>query len=96
MNVPLPQKWALIVRVNPTLAKKIEGQGYFLSAEDCVELEKIDRLMQVLVRCGNGRFTCAVQNVKHFVHIINEHRKEVYDDDIRKGGDYVRDVSLPV
>lgn len=95
-TMPLPAKWALICRMDRTLANKIQGQDFFLSIEDCAALEKIDRLLQVLVRCGNGRFVCAVQDVKHFIHIINEHRQKVFGDDIMKGGDYVRDVSLPV
>ncbi len=94
--MPVPCSFSAIQGKNPALAKKVKEQHYFLTVEDCEALEKIDRHTQVLVRCGGGRFTCAVQSVKHFIHIINEHRKEVYNDDIMKGGDYVRDVSLPM
>lgn len=56
----------------------------FLSDSDIDIIAQHDRLRQVLVRCGNGRFTCAAQDVKHFIAIIE-----------RDGQDYVRDVSLP-
>lgn len=42
------------------------------------------RMTPVLVRCGNGRFTCPAQNVAHFVGIIEN----------SNGEDHVRDVSL--
>ena len=41
------------------------------------------RLLQCVVRCGNGRFVCPLQDVSHFVEIIE-----------REGSDYIRDVSL--
>ena len=81
---PMNDKVAKIARVNPTLAKKIDNQGTFLSNEDIKEVEKIDRMMLVLVRCGNGRFLCPVQNAIHFCNIID-----------KEGTDYVRDVSFP-
>jgi len=56
----------------------------FLSAEAVQELVKLDRLFQVLVRCGGCRFTCAAQDVAHLARCIEA------------GGDYVRDVSFPV
>jgi hypothetical protein len=73
-----------IARTNPKLANKINGQMTFLNNEDIAEVEKIDRMMMVLVRCGNGRFICPVQNVKWFCDIID-----------KEGTDYVRDVSFP-
>ncbi len=73
-----------ISRVNPTLANKINAQHIFLTNEDIAEVEKIDRMMMVLVRCGNGRFVCPVQNVLHFCNIID-----------KEGTDYVRDLSFP-
>lgn len=56
----------------------------FLTSADMPELVKLDRLFQVLVRCGGCRFTCAAQDVAHLIKCIEA------------GGDYVRDVSLPV
>jgi hypothetical protein len=70
------------------------------------ELEKIDRSLVVLVRCGNGRFLCPVQDVRHFMAIIEEHYRfkgngkgviPMADYAKMEGEhpDYVRDVSLP-
>jgi hypothetical protein len=73
-----------ISRSNPTLANKINKQFTFLTNEDIPEVEKVDRMMLVLVRCGNGRFLCPVQNAIHFCNIID-----------KEGTDYVRDVSFP-
>jgi hypothetical protein len=56
----------------------------FITAAQMSELIKLDRLCPVLVRCGCGRFTCAAQDVAHFIKCVEA------------GGDYVRDVSLPV
>ena len=56
--------------------------GGFLSSEDLPDLIKIERLQQVLVRCGGCRFTCAAQDVEHLIKCIDA------------GGDYVRDVSF--
>ena len=75
---------AKIARVNPTLANKINGQYTFLTNEDIAEVEKVDRMTMVLVRCGVGRFICPVQNALHFCNIID-----------KEGTDYVRDVSFP-
>jgi hypothetical protein len=59
----------------------------FLSASDVAALaaDGRTRLTKVLVRCGNGRFTCSAQDVAWFVGIITASGKE-----------HVRDVSLPV
>lgn len=61
----------------------INNGGFLTSFSEEAELANHDRLRQVLVRCGNGRFVCAIQDVGHFRGIIN-----------RDGQDYVRDVSL--
>jgi hypothetical protein len=60
-----------------------ESLGFLTSPEDEQKLLAEDRLQQVLVRCGGGRFTCAVQDLAHFVEIIN-----------KDGTDYVRDVCV--
>jgi hypothetical protein len=69
---------------SPAFAKKIDKQMGCLTIADVQKLIEIDRLHQVLVRCGNGRFVCAAQDVEHFMKCVE------------KGGDYVRDVSLVV
>lgn len=56
----------------------------FMDSGGVSELVKLDRLFPVLARCGGGRFTCAVQDVEHFIKCVSA------------GGDYVRDVCLPV
>lgn len=63
--------------------KNAESYG-FLRDTDMAELIALDRLFQVLVRCGGCRFTCAAQDVAHLVKCVEA------------GGDYVRDVSFPV
>lgn len=59
----------------------------FLTEQDVLVLanDPYTRLTQVLVRCGNGRFVCAAQDVKHFVSIIE-----------REDSNYIRDCSLNV
>lgn len=65
--------------------QRINQQSYgFLRDTDMPELIAVDRLCQVLVRCGGCRFTCAAQDVAHLVKCVEA------------GGDYVRDVSFPV
>jgi hypothetical protein len=66
-----------------TLNRVITDNGGFLRNNDIELLAESDRLRQVLVRCGCGRFICAAQDVAHFVEIID-----------RDATDYVRDVSL--
>lgn len=57
--------------------------GGFLTAANIAELAKLDRLRQVLVRCGSCRFTCAAQDVTFLTGIIT-----------RENSDHVRDISL--
>jgi hypothetical protein len=70
----------------PRTAEKIADQGGFIVAEDLLKLAAIDklRLELLLVRCGNGRFLCPIQDVVHFTQIVR-----------REGSDYVRDVGIP-
>lgn len=85
-----------IRKANNGLASAIERQGGFLYDAQIPELIKIDRLMLVLVRCGNGRFMCPVQDLNHFIGIIEEHSKMVENVELPlEPSDYVRDVSLP-
>lgn len=58
--------------------------GGFITSEQLPALAQLDRLCPVLVRCGGCRFTCAAQDVTHLIRCVVA------------GGDYVRDVSLPV
>jgi hypothetical protein len=69
---------------SPRTAEAIFDRGGFLTAEDVKSIATGNRLMLLLVRCGNGRFLCAAQDVKHFVAIVTA-----------EGRDYVRDVSIP-
>lgn len=68
----------------PYRASLLRNTGGFLTCEgDKEELLKEDRLQSVLVRCGGGRFSCPIQDLQHFIDIIN-----------KDGTDYVRDVSV--
>lgn len=62
----------------------IKADGGFMSMAQLDEIAKHDRLRMILVRCGNGRFQCPAQDVRHFVRIIGV-----------EGTDHVRDISLP-
>lgn len=55
-----------------------------LAMDDLPALMFHDRLVPVLVRCGGCRFTCAAQDVERLVLLVE------------MGGEYVRDVSVPV
>jgi len=63
---------------------KKEQHGFILS-DDVAALTEHDRFTRCLVRCGCGRFVCPVQDVAHFVAIVE-----------KSGIDYVRDVSLAI
>lgn len=86
-----------IAVVNPKLAEKINDQGCCLTEADVPEVQKIDRMMLVLVRCGMGRFLCPVQDMAHFIGIIEDHAKR-FACTLQKGAcepDHIRDVSFP-
>ena len=78
-------KLNVIYAKNPDLAIKIDNQHGFILQDDVERLINVDRLMLVLVRCGNGRFVTPIQDLNHFSNIIE-----------KEGSDYIRDVSLPV
>lgn len=84
---------------DPALAKQIEERGGFLLDTMIPRLIEIDRLMLVLVRCGAGRFLTPVQDVKHFVAIIEQHDQLMKNKQVPIGetieADYIRDISLP-
>lgn len=70
------------MQIKPLLERILANHGY-LNGSDVEELATVDRLRNVLVRCGCCRFTCAAQDVNHLLEIIAS-----------DGRDYVRDVSL--
>jgi hypothetical protein len=57
---------------DPMLAKKIVNQNGFLTMDDVKDIIAFDRLMLLLVRCGNGRFLTPAQNVEWFCNIIEK------------------------
>lgn len=73
-----------IAKRSPEFADKLDNQHGCLDISDLQKLIEIDRLHQVLVRCGGGRFVCAAQSVEYFASLVE------------KGGDYIRDMSLVV
>jgi hypothetical protein len=79
------------LNLRTTLTRIVTEQGGFLLPKDVAELAQYDRLRQVLVRCGRGRFTCAAQDAAHFIGIIDRERQNSSG---CEGSDYVRDVSL--
>ncbi|HLX60308.1 MAG TPA: hypothetical protein VKX17_03400 [Planctomycetota bacterium] len=83
--------------------------GGFLNEETipaalALATEQSDRLTQCVVRCGCGRFVCALQDVAHFIGIIERDfstlQGAVPISDaaslvaLKAGADYVRDVAL--
>ena len=66
-----------------SIQEQIKSQGGFITEADIEDLVEVDRFRQVLIRCGGGRFTCAVQDVDHFISMI-----------LKSKDDYVRDVAL--
>jgi hypothetical protein len=95
----LSPKLNRINRTNPDLANRIDGQMGFLIKEDLPKLIAFNRFEPVLIRCGNGRFTCPAQDVTHFMNCLEfgiKMAKQVYGDEFNESTDYVRDVQLPV
>ena len=76
-----------IQAVFPEIAESARLKCGFLCDEQIEQMSGNDstRLIHVLVRCGNGRFVCSAQDVKHFINIIENSKQ-----------DYVRDISLPL
>jgi ribosomal protein S27AE len=65
------------------IAEIVANQYSFLKTGDLEKVVEENRMCMILVRCGNGRFVCPVQDAQHFIDIVDGH-----------GGDYVRDVSI--
>jgi hypothetical protein len=83
---------------NKTVADRIEKRCGYVIEEDLPAIIAYDRLKLLLVRCGNGRFLCAAQDVAHFVALIEEHsdlHKEKTGYHFGPNTDYVRDISIP-
>lgn len=82
---------------NPQLANDIIKRGGIILDNEVDELVKIDRFLPVSVRCKYGEFRTQIQDLKHFVSIINSQRKmvEAYTgQNVNANTDYVKDVSL--
>jgi beta-lactamase class D len=75
--------YSKIKNERPGLWQAVQSQHGFLNMDQVRAFAEVDRMAQLLIRCGNGRFSTAAQNVEWFVGIIQ-----------REGTDYVRDISL--
>ena len=64
------------------LMVELAPQMGFITDVEIPRIMAIDRLQQVLVRCNNCRFVCAVQDLAHLEKCIEA------------GGDWVRDVEI--
>lgn len=96
MDRPPPNGFLQISTTDHALGEKIKSQGYCLTDTDVPKVVAINRHLQVLVRTGSGRFLCPVDNVTHFIGIIEEHAKLKRETECKMfQGDYIRDVSLP-
>ena len=65
------------------IEKVMKEQCGFITDADLPEIIKEKPQQLILVRCGNGRFIAPIDQVKHFIDIIE-----------REKSDYVRDVSI--
>lgn len=74
-----------IVESMDTVLKRAKANHGFLTLNDVRVIEKENRMMMLLVRCGNCRFLAPAQNIKWLIDIIE-----------RDGKEYVRDISIPV
>jgi len=86
------------VQRNPELYAKLNEQLGYIKDDDVEPLTKINRMMMVMVICGNGRFICPIQCLTHFLTIIEEHstlKAEKTGQQEVMCGDYVRNVSFP-
>lgn len=78
----------------PTASHRLEGirsgsRMGFLTESDVADFARHEatRLVSVVVRCGGCRFTCAMQDVRHLIALV----ESGHDDDYTE---YVRDVAL--
>lgn len=68
---------------------EIKHRHGFLTDGHIQDLARVDRLRQVLIRCGGCRLLCAAQDALHLIDLIETGK------DANGLGDYIRDVSLP-
>jgi len=64
--------------------EELRKNFYFITSQEMQDfLTKQNNFLKVLIRCSNGRFTCAIQDLPAFVDLI-------------KGSEvnYIRDVSI--
>lgn len=62
-----------VASVDAILAATIDSQARIVTLEQCDDLQKIDPFIKLLVRTNNGRFTTAVQNVRWYCGLIENH-----------------------
>lgn len=88
----LDRRFEIVRQKSPALARTIEARHGFITKDEVQPLIDIDRFLPVLVRCGNGRFTTAVQSLEWFIGIIEEHSRLKSNEG---RCDYIRDVCIP-
>jgi hypothetical protein len=83
------------------IQKLLDEKCGFVTDADMPEVIKENRLQQVLVRCGSGRFICPAQDAKHFIDIIERDAKaqsskgsSLATMQVHSSGDYIRDVAI--
>jgi hypothetical protein len=88
------------------IQKLLDEKCGFVTDVDMPEVIKENRLQQVLVRCGSGRFICPAQDAGHFIGIIERDAKAIESKwsalaanagmvmGRHPSGDYIRDVSI--
>jgi hypothetical protein len=85
----------------PAIVKFHEENGGLLPEHVAEIARKVPNFL-LLIRCNNGRFLTPAQNVKHYLALIERDFKvleAVHGDTVaamQHGGDYVRDVSIPM
>jgi hypothetical protein len=89
------------------IQKLLDEKCGFVTDADMPEVIKENRLQQVLVRCGSGRFICPAQDAQHFIDIIERDAKAIESKwsqlvanagmvltSRHPSGEYIRDVSI--
>ena len=71
------------------LQQALRHSGFFSSERDLeiLALDQDTRLINVLVRCEGGRFTCPAQDAVHFIALVGSGKHAGQDE-------YIRDVGL--
>jgi hypothetical protein len=64
--------------------EELKKNLYFITTKEQEDfLAKQNRFLKVLIRCSNGRFSCAIQDLPAFVELIKDNKQN-----------YIRDVSV--